>query len=87
MDVNLAKMVRKERQAITWPQVQAISAQLEAPHDLLVLFLAVTGVRIGEAMGLRWRSVNLEALPTVLGTNLLPGNSILISESFVRGKY
>ena len=42
------------RTVLTPLQVNAIAEKLEEPYAMLVLFLAATGLRIGEAVGLRW---------------------------------
>lgn len=39
---------------LTPQQVVAISLRLKEPYATLVLFLAVTGLRIGEAIGIKW---------------------------------
>jgi len=52
-----------ETQFLTLQQVESVAAQLAdaAPFDLLVRFLALTGLRAGEAVRLRIRDVNLRA--------------------------
>jgi integrase len=52
----------------------------------LVMFLAYTGLRIGEALGLRWRAVNLEDDWCIVDGEALAPNSILITEAWVRGE-
>jgi integrase len=39
---------------LTPKQVKVIASNLEEPSSSLVLFLAVTGLRIGEAVGIQW---------------------------------
>jgi len=57
--VQLPPMRRKEKRALDPDQARKLLAVLpEAVHDLC-LFLIYTGLRIGEALGLRWRLVNL----------------------------
>jgi integrase len=53
----------------------------------LVLVLSATGLRIGEAMGLRWRRVNLTTLPVVMDGELLPSFSLAVRENYVMGRY
>jgi integrase len=46
------------RTVLTPRQVQAIAEKLEEPYATLVLFLAASGLRIGEAVALRWPDFN-----------------------------
>ena len=73
--VKLPKAREKEKQALTWKQVETIAAALPEPIATLALFLTWTGLRIGEACGLRWRDVDLESL------------TIHVRENFVMGQY
>jgi integrase len=43
-----------KRTILTPQQVAAIAARLEEPYSTLVIFLAATGLRIGEAIGIKW---------------------------------
>jgi integrase len=43
-----------KRTIFTSQQVAAIASRLEEPYSTLVIFLAVTGLRIGEAVGIKW---------------------------------
>jgi len=43
-------------------QVIAIARRLHEPYATLVLFLAVTGLRIGEAIGVRWEDFDGDVL-------------------------
>jgi integrase len=43
-------------------QVTAIAERLDEPYSTLVLFLAVTGLRIGEAIGIKWRDFEGDVL-------------------------
>ncbi len=73
--VKLPKVREKEKQALTWAQVELIAAALPEPIATLVLFLTWTGLRIGEACGLRWKHLDLQAL------------TVHVRENFVMGKY
>lgn len=42
------------RTVLTAEQVNALAGKLEEPYATLVLFLAATGLRIGEAIAIRW---------------------------------
>jgi len=43
-----------KRTILTPYQVAALAARLEEPYSTLVIFLAATGTRIGEAVGIKW---------------------------------
>ena len=86
-DRRLPPMVREERRAPTWDQVCALSAVLPDSCALLVLFLTLTGLRIGEAMGLRWKHVNLTSEPKILDMEVLPPFSLAVRENYVMGQY
>ena len=43
-------------------QVIAIARRLEEPYSTLVLFMAVTGLRIGEAIGIKWSDFDGDVL-------------------------
>jgi integrase len=42
------------RTVLTSEQVKAIASKLPEPYATLILFLAVTGLRVGEAVGIQW---------------------------------
>lgn len=73
--VRLPKSRPKEKMALSWAQVEQIANALPEPISTLVVFLAWTGLRIGEACGLRWRDVDLETL------------TVHVRENFVMGQY
>ena len=50
------------RNVLTPANVTAIASKLEEPYSTLVLFLAVTGLRIGEAVGIQWKDFDSEVL-------------------------
>ena len=84
--VRLPKMRRKERGALSFAQVAELMSELPKLADL-ILFLAVTGVRIGEATGLRWKRLNLsDELVSVDGVVIGP-QSVEIRDNWVLGEY
>lgn len=85
--VRLPSMQRKELYALTWGQVCQFANVLPEPCATLVVFLAVTGLRIGEAMGLRWKRVNLTQAPVIVDMEVIPPMSLLVRENYVLGKY
>jgi integrase len=48
---------RVKRTALRPEQVYALVVKLKEPYSTLVLFLYVTGLRIGEALALRWQDL------------------------------
>jgi integrase len=50
------------RTVLTPEQVKAIAEKLSEPYATLVLFLAVTGLRVGEAVGIQWNDFDGEIL-------------------------
>lgn len=51
-----------KRAVLTPEQVKAIVGELEEPYATLVLFLSVTGLRVGEAVGIKWSDFDGEFL-------------------------
>lgn len=86
--VRLPEMHTEERRALTWEQVKLVASHINRPDlEALVIVLALTGLRIGEALGLRWRRINLEGQPALLGNELLPGYTLAVRESYTLGSY
>lgn len=85
--VRLPAMQREERRALTWSQVCHLANALPEPCATLVIFLAVTGLRIGEAMGLRWKRLNLTQDMQIVDTEIIPPMSLLVRENYVMGRY
>lgn len=85
--VRMPEMRRKEKRALRWEQVCEISKVCAEPVATLVPFLALTGLRIGEAMGLRWRCLNLTDKPVVVNMEVIPPYCIAVRENFVLGQY
>lgn len=59
-------------------------AGLKSPAREMVAFIAMTGLRIGEVMGLRWRRVNLTDKPSLCDGDRMPAHSLFVREAFVR---
>jgi integrase len=83
--VILPELVHKERMSPTWEQVKLLADAMPR-HRHLIILLAQTGVRIGEATGLRWNYVNLTDDWVVVNGEALPPNSILVSSAWVRSE-
>lgn len=86
--VRLPKPADTERRALTWEQVKLVAAHMGRPDlEALVIVLSLTGLRIGEAMGLRWKRLNLEEQAAIIEGELLPGYTLAVRENFVRNQY
>lgn len=71
--------------ALTAEQVTALLCQLGEPYRTLVLLLASTGLRIGEALALDWEHVNLGEGIRRLGNGWLPGRTIAVRRNWTHG--
>lgn len=85
--VQLPAMNRREKKVLTAEQVRLIQASLASPYRELVFLLAITGVRIGEACGLRWKRINFADEFVVIEGEALPPRTIAIVEAYVRGTW
>ena len=83
---KLPEMVREDRKALTWEQVKMLRESLPEKFRPLVTLLSQTGLRIGEACGLRWKSVNLGDEWHVVDGEALPPNSILVNSNWTRNE-
>ena len=60
-DLTLPKIQEQERHALTPEEAQRFLQAIKGdPLENMLVFMLETGVRIGEARGLRWTSVNLK---------------------------
>lgn len=50
------------RNVLSPEQTVAVAGKLREPYSTLVLFLAVTGLRVGEAVGIQWRDFDGDTL-------------------------
>jgi len=61
--VKVPKTGKKVKRSVLTPdQVKAIVSELGEPYATLVLFLAITGLRVGEAVGIKWSDFDGEFL-------------------------
>lgn len=80
---RLPQLQEKPGRALTWGQVALIANALPEPVSTLVVMLALTGLRIGEAMGLRWRHLNLTEEPMLSGGEVIPPMSLVVRENYI----
>ncbi len=84
--VKLPEMVREDRKALTWDQVKMLRDSLPEQFRPLITLLSQTGMRIGEACGLRWKSVNLGDEWRIVDGEALPPNSLLVNSNWTRNE-
>ncbi|MCC7234884.1 MAG: tyrosine-type recombinase/integrase [Bryobacterales bacterium] len=85
--VELGEDDKREAMSLTWPQVQLLLSVVPERHRALVTTLALTGMRAGEALGLRWRSVNLTAEWKPIDGGAIRPYTIHIADNFTHGQW
>lgn len=86
-DVVCTGREAKVVQALTADQFAALVAAVPFEYQTLVRFVGLTGMRIGEALGLCWDAVNLTSGPAVRCGHLAPPMTVVVARSFSRGQY
>ncbi|MEX2300570.1 MAG: tyrosine-type recombinase/integrase [Bryobacterales bacterium] len=76
----------RRRGSLSFEQAQLLAEALPE-FRTLILFLVLTGCRIGEALGLRWRNVNLADQPIASGEVVIGPRSVALVEAWVRNEY
>lgn len=82
--IEMPKLKHAERVALTRDQAITLLEHLPFTLRSMVLVLALTGLRIGELSGLRWRRVNLTGKPVQIDGEALPALTLAVRESYVR---
>jgi integrase len=85
-DLVMPKQTEARRNPLTPDQVATIKANCDARTRLLIDFLCSTGVRIGEAAGLRWDAVNLTDADAWVDGERVPPFCFLIHQQYTRGE-
>lgn len=85
--VTAPKVRARGRGALTPAEVSAIASKLESPYRELVLLLVCTGLRIGEALGLRQQWVNLTDQMRIVDGQMVPPFSLRIVATWSRGRW
>ncbi len=85
--VEIGEITHKARRALTPAQFVDLVNALTSPYKQLTYFLGVTGLRIGEACGLRWQYVNLTDEPVYVDDQSLPPMCLGVRWNWVRGRY
>jgi integrase len=82
--LEMPKLTHVERTALTREQAIALLEHLPFMPRAMVLVLALTGLRIGELTGLRWRRVNLSNSVLQVDSEQLAPFTLAVRESYVR---
>jgi integrase len=82
--IEMPEVVHEERVAFGKEQIKKLVAVLRSPIREVVIFLVLTGLRLGELEGLKWKRVNLTSEPLVCGGEDIPPFTILLRKSFER---
>lgn len=82
--IEMPKLEHRERTALTREQALELLERLPFIDRAMVLVLALTGLRIGELCGLRWKRVNLTGAAVSMESESLAPSSIAVREAFVR---
>jgi integrase len=74
LDIDLPeKTPVREKHVLTYEQISRLLEITEEPYRTMLLLAVITGFRVGEILGLRWKNVDFEA------------NEIRVEESLYRG--
>jgi len=85
-DASLPTLRHAERRALRWDQVCMLADRMPKRHQALVILLAQTGMRIGEAAGLNWSDINFEDDWQVRDGLAIPANSVCIRRNWTHGE-
>lgn len=82
--IEMPELIHQERTALTRAQAIDLLERLPLVTRAMALVLAMTGLRIGELCGLRWKRVNLASEPVAMNSETLAPFSIAVREAYVR---
>ncbi|HEV2202208.1 MAG TPA: tyrosine-type recombinase/integrase [Bryobacteraceae bacterium] len=68
-------------------QLQKLIAEMPPKYAPLIALLAATGVRVGEALGLQWRYVNMTDQSVSVEGVLIPRYSLAVVQTFSRNQW
>ena len=85
--VRVPEMQRKEAHALTFGQGATVLRELPTPVTEMALVSMTCSLNVAELLALRWKWVNTSDEPVVVGTELLPPNTLAVRENFYRGKF
>jgi integrase len=82
--IEMPELTHRERTALTRDQAITLLEHLPFMPRAMVLVLALTGLRIGELCGLRWRRVNLGENSVQMDGEQLSPFTLAVREAFIR---
>ncbi len=82
--LEMPKLTHAERTALSREQAITLLEHLPFVPRAMVLVLSLTGLRIGELTGLRWKRVNLTDAAIQVDSEQLAPFTLAVRESFVR---
>lgn len=85
-DASLPKLRHSDRRALRWDQALALADAMPPRHRALVILLAQTGLRIGEAAGLAWSCCNFEDGWQIRDGIAIPANTICARYNWTRSE-
>ncbi len=85
-DLVMPKHTAARRNPLTSEQIEAVKSHCDARTRLLIDFLCSTGVRIGEAAGLRWDAINLTDADVWHDGERIPPFCAFICRQYTRGE-
>lgn len=85
-EVEMPIVEKRKRRALSWLEVLRLNEHVPAYHRQLIIILAVTGLRIGEALGLRWQWVNLSEEKVIVDGESIPRRTLAVREQRTHGE-
>lgn len=85
--VNLPEMERKESHALTFEQGRLVLEALPSPVSEMALVSMTCSLNVAELLALRWKWVNLNPDPAVVGSEVLPPFSLAVRQNYYRGEF
>lgn len=79
--------VAPPQQSLGLSQLRALTSTIDARYQPLVALLGSTGLRIGEALGLQWKWVNMTDEHKMVDGLMVPAYSLAVVQSFSRGQW
>lgn len=85
--VRFPEMIRKKTYALTVEQFMQLRREMPSHVSDMITIATLTGLRIGELLGLRWGRINLTGQPRIQDGVLVKPLSLLVCEQFHRGQF
>ena len=85
--VKIPTIVEAEGRTLNWEQVAIIANTVKFRYRALIWTLAYTGLRIGEACGLKWKYVNLTDVPVQAEDIWIMPKSLFVRWQYSRNEW